>query len=144
MANYNAEIRTNYFKIKNTDDFSQFINNIDAESDIEIFDHTDENGNKLVGFGVDGMIGGYGEDRDEDGYIIVNEETSVARELQKLIADDDAAIIFETGYEKLNYVTGFAEVITNNKIEYLSLNDLAIEKAKIMLNNPDWQTTTEY
>lgn len=64
--------------------------------------------------------------------------------LQKLLPDGEAMIFMESGEEKLRYVTGYATVVTNKGIEYLSLTDLALKTAREMLGDPDFDTRMEY
>ena len=64
--------------------------------------------------------------------------------LSEHVAEDDAVLIFESGHEKMRYVTGNATVITKSGIEYINMIDLAIEKAQLSLGNSEWTTQTDY
>ena len=65
-------------------------------------------------------------------------------ELQKHIAPEDAVILMESGHEKLRYVTGFATVITSGGIETISIDELAISKAREMLKNIEYSPKMDY
>lgn len=69
--------------------------------------------------------------------------TSFYKELQTILPDDDAMILLESGYEKLRYVTGFATIVTNKKITFLDLSDLAVKTAGKMLGI-DFKTEMDY
>lgn len=65
-------------------------------------------------------------------------------ELQKHIAPEDAVILMQSGHEKLRYVTGFATVITSGGIETISIDELAISKAREMLKNIEYSPKMDY
>lgn len=114
MANYESVTRSNYFHVK------------------------DEDGNTLHAFGCDGSIYGVpngAEDNDFDLFL---------SELQKHIAPEDAVILMQSGHEKLRYVTGFATVITSGGIETISIDELAISKAREMLKNIEYSPKMDY
>lgn len=138
MANYCCTIRTNYFKVKNEEQFRAIIEKTEGEGDIEVWEVKDSDGNKRFGFGLYGSIFGlteYGHENDYDNFI---------QALQYCVADDDAILIFESGNEKLRYVVGIATVITSNKVEYLDMEHIACRKAAELLNNGKWETQCSY
>lgn len=147
MANYVSRARTNYFDVNNRKAFNEFIERIITEGTVKIYEPKDKKPtDHRVGFGVvSGIIGFYDGPLDvSEADREASETTTVEDELQKLIADDDAAIIFESGYEGMRYLTGYATVITKNDIRCLSIEDLAIEQAQLLLKNPDWQTKSNF
>ena len=133
MANYNCTIRTNYFHVKDEEKFDELMNRVAAE-DLKVFHE-----NEMVGFGSYGSILGIAveEDGEEDYDAFVDE-------LQKLVVDDEAILIMEAGYEKLRYVTGSVLVITSKGTEYRSIENIGIELAQKMLNNPGYHPQTSY
>lgn len=65
------------------------------------------------------------------------------RELQKILPDDEAMILMESGNEKLRYVTGFVTVVTNKDIKFTNMVDIALETARAMLGT-DFTTQMDY
>lgn len=163
MANYECVLRSNYFHVKDEESFRAFMNTVSGE-DIHLWEEKDErDGSTLFGFGCYGSIYGVSaeeveededvedEEDDEDIEYEENEDedeenpyTLFLKGLQEHIADNDAVIICEAGNEKLRYVTGFATVITSDGIETISIDELAISKAREMLNNKDFNTKMDY
>lgn len=139
MANYCCATRTNYFKVKNEKKFLDFMNNVQgSEDNIQIW--TKElNGIKYFAFGCYGGIAGWNDTDDED-YDWDNAYDFFVDGLGRLVADDDAIIIFESGNEKLRYLRGDAMIITNTGTVYVNINDVATRKASELLANPKWST----
>lgn len=54
-------------------------------------------------------------------------------ELQKILPDDDAVILMESGNENLRYVTGTATIITSKDVRFLDMSHIAIKTASEML-----------
>ena len=115
MANYYGVTRTNYFAVKNEEEFRKDLANLPVEL-IE----AKEEGKKVFGF-LDADSNG-GGDIDT----IWNEETEESEEVdwqaffQKHLADDWVAIIVSSGAEKHRYINGYA-VAYNNKGESRSV-----------------------
>lgn len=142
MANYYATTRTNYFRVKDEEKFRDVINRAETSEDaIEIWEQTDDDGSKLFGFGLFGSILGYPTDEEcEYAYDL----EKFATDLSECIANDDAILIFESGHEKLRYVTGIATVITRTSIEYLDIRNLALTSVRELLKRPEWTTRCDY
>lgn len=143
MANYECTVRTNYFHVKDEEAFRKLMEGIVSEYGIELFEKNDPEGEKLFGFGLYGSLYGICKDSEEDDDEY-DEEEVLYQKLQSCVAEDDAVIILTAGNENLRYVTGDAVCITHDKIEYLDLTLLAMEKAAEMLNNPLYSTVCEY
>ena len=143
MANYECTVRTNYFHVKDEEAFRKLMEGIVSEYGIELFEKNDPEGEKLFGFGSYGSLYGICKDSEEDDDEY-DEEEVLYQKLQSCVAKDDAVIILTAGNENLRYVTGDAVCITHDKIEYLDLTLLAMEKAAEMLNNPLYSTVCEY
>jgi hypothetical protein len=115
MANYYGVTRSNYFAVKNEEEFRAEIANLPVEL-IE----AKEEGKKVFGF-IDSDADG-GGDIDT----IWNEETDESEEVdwqaffQKHLADDWVAIIVASGAEKYRYINGYA-IAYNNKGETRSV-----------------------
>lgn len=68
---------------------------------------------------------------------------SFYEELQKILPDDEAMILVESGHEKLRYVTGFATIVTNKEIRFLNVSDIAVKTAGEMLGKK-FETQMDY
>ena len=136
MANYCCAVRTNYFRVKDAEAFKKFMEGVyNAESGtISVWEKKCED-NTLFAFGCFGSICGIKESDEYDDFI---------DGLQKYVAEDDAIIIWESGNEKLCYLTGTAEIITTGSYECIDIRSLAISKAAELLKNPDWETDDAY
>jgi len=142
MADYYGFTRTNYFSVTDEKAFRKVIEDSYCSSgDIEIFENN-ESGSIKFGFGCYGEICGVREvledDCDEGDY------DAFVSALQSVLAEGDAIIIREVGYEKLRYLIGRSHVITKSDSRYVHLQDRALAESQIMLNNPEYQTKMDY
>lgn len=147
MANYCCAVRTNYFRVKDEDKFTEFMNNVVAECEVnvwrkELLDQT------YFGFGCYGQINGVRvQDDDPNNADPEDEEISYDAfidDLQDLVEDGDAIIIFESGNENLRYVVGEALVITATDYQFINLDDVAVEAAGKLLGRHDYATVCSY
>ncbi len=147
MANYTCSTRTNYFHVKEPEQFQAFMARVyGTEDHVELWEAPDADGNPTYAFGTEGSIGGLqplDSEQAEDAYDDADYDAFI-HGLQELIADDDAVIIQESGGEKLRYLVGSALIITKNQCEHLDILDVAVAKARQMLGNPEWGTRTDY
>ena len=118
MANYYASCRTNYFKVK---DSAKFLKAMEQVNDIEVINKVD-NIFCLLGNSPDG--GGWP-------HWVFDEETGEEREfdLPEAVAwhlePESVAVFKEVGYEKLRYLTGYAEAINSKgEIRIISIDDI--------------------
>ena len=144
MASYTCAVRTNYFHVKDEEAFRAFAEKLCCnEGDIEVWEDKDKSGKTVFGFGcLSTFCGIHSDSADAE-----NPDEAYDRfveEIQKLIAEDDAVIIFEIGREKLNYLNGLAMVITTKEQKYLDISDYAVDQAREMLGNKDWETNSNY
>ena len=136
MANYYEMTRTNYFKITDSDKFKEICEEITSETGVE-FDVTEKDG-KLYGC------------ISSESIIMLNDEDETAdiesfyKKLQTVLEEDDAIIFTSIGHEKLSYLVGMITVITKDDIQYINLEDKAMELARTMLKNPEWNTVNSY
>lgn len=144
MANYYGNTRTNYFHVKDEEKFRELMKHVVSwDGDIKIWDdRKDENGKPVFAFGGYGTIVGYQEDIDDTDNDPDYDE--FINRLSECIAEDDAAIIFEIGNEKLRYLTAYAIVVTNTEAETIDLTTEAMGKGCELLKNPSWKTQCEY
>ena len=146
MANYTCKIRTNYFHVKDEEAFRALMARVyGEEAPIRVFEDTDEQGRPVFGFGCHGGIAGVKNAHcDEDDDVDDSAYDEFIDELKKLITEDDAIIIMESGHENLRYVQGLAHVITHDEERWLDIRKLAVQAAKDMLQNPDYTTKCDY
>lgn len=135
MANYNCVIRTNYFHVKNNTMFEDFMKTVYGEDEVFMFKKGD-----MYGFGCYGEIMGIRnpEDENEDEYD--SPYDAFIDGLQKHVTDNDAVIIMEFSNEKLRHISGTVGVITSKKVKYMDTTDLAMDIAKKLLNNKNYET----
>lgn len=167
MANYESFYRTNYFKVKDADQFKKFMALASSCSeDLTVYENDNHDGTY--------MICGYGEpsfyaenirecfdtvpqeikDKEptpeefekflKDNNIEDSEDDIFFDVLQALIAEDDAVIYKEAGHEKMRYIGVCVGVITTNKIAWVHVDDELMGMARNMLQNPEWNTKLEY
>ena len=118
MANWYGTTRSNYFKVKDDDAFSTFMEDWD-EMNIELT--TD--GWLLTGGDDNGGLQEWREDDDGKEYYFL-------KDFSRHLADGEIAIIMSAGAEKLRYVTGRSIAITNaNKPIVIDIDDI-YKKAK--------------
>ena len=124
MANYEATVRSNYFHVTDEEKFHQIFEQIQKKNfEIELFTGSDH----TYGFGSYSDI-----DMDD------------IFELQDIIPDDDCIIVMGSGHEKLKYVDGIGYVITKERIESLSIMSWVQQKAKELMQDPDYTTQIDY
>jgi hypothetical protein len=112
-----------------------------TDDGLEIFEEEFADGKKF-GFGCCGVIQGtkqlHEDDDSEEDY------DEFIKSLQEIVADGDAIILTEVGYEKLRYLVGKSEIITKTGYKVVSLRDKTLNEAKLLLGNPDFDTQMEY
>lgn len=138
MANYCGMTRTNYFKIKDEAKFRKICEGLCGEDNIDV-EVTEKDG-QLYGF-----IGSYSSidycvDEEDCDY----DWDSFVKQIQEVIADDDAMLMTEIGNEKLRYLVGICTIITSKEVRYVDLETTSFQEAKQMLNNEHWTTKNVY
>ena len=139
MSNYYGVIRTNYFHVKDEEQFRALMAKTAGDEDgIELWDDViDVEDKQMFGFGVYGGISGIQNDDDE------YDDESYDRfidGLMECVAENDAILIFEAGHEKLRYVGGGVTIITAKGVEYINLEDNARTIVRELLGNEKWDT----
>lgn len=124
MADYEATTRSNYFHVTDEKKFHQIFEQIKKKNfGIELFTGSDHT-----------YVFGCYSDVDMDDIF----------ELQDIIPDDDCIIVMESGHENLRYVDGIGYVITKERIESLSIMSWVQQKAKELMQDPDYTTQIDY
>ena len=139
MANYEEISRTNYFRVTDEERYQELFNHLTSEGKIYDFTRTDKDGIIWHAFGGFYCIHYKVDENDE-----WEDRDEFFSEIQEILPDDEALIFMSAGYEKLKYVTGFSVIVTNKDIQYVDIISDAIIKARVMLNNPKWNTETDY
>lgn len=138
MANYNSCARTNYFRVTDEEKYKKLFEGLTAEDRVEDFTET-RDGVIWHGFGSYSCIFWTSGEEDEE-----CTRDDFYTQLQEILPEDEAFIYLENGYEKLRYLTGFAEIVTKHDIRYVSVDDMALAEARNMLGNPDFTTQLDY
>lgn len=141
MANYIGVSRTNYFRVTDEARYAELFADLSAEDVVQDFTYT-KDGVTYHGFGAFASID-YVSERDEDGEAEEWDFEVFLAELQKILPDDEAFMYFESGYEKLRYVSGFTIVVTAREIRSMALDTWAKAAAKELLGE-GFNTVTEY
>lgn len=131
MGNYYATARSNYFKVKDDDEFKRFItgrwgNSIsfwekkDKKGEVSYAVYSDESG---------GWPSGVWNDEESD-----FDQADFFKEIAKHLRDGQVAIFMETGAEKMRYLIGYSLAI-NNKLEVKIIDiENIYEEASILGN----------
>lgn len=136
MANYYANVRTNYFRVTDEEKYQKLFNRLGSEYQIEDFSEV-KDGVMYHGFGAYGTIDFYDENDLEIDFDIF------LKEMQEILPDNEAFIYFETGNEKLKYLVGSCIIVTNKEIVSENIDDWAIKKSKELLGD-DFVTQINY
>ena len=143
MANYECVTRSNYFHVKDPDAFRKFMDRV--YGGVDLWEEKDAAGQIVFGFGAYGGISGIAPpDSEADDEQYDDSYDSFVSGLQDHIAENDAVIILEAGYEKMRYVVGSAIIVTHDAIEYLDISSWAVKRGAELLKNPDWVTKCDY
>lgn len=141
MANYCGYIRTNYFRVNDEKRFRQIIADCSAQDDIDIFEKDGES--NLFGFGLYGCIYGLRPEGQEDSEL--DEDIDLFfQALQEVLADGEAILFTEVGYEKLRYLIAYTVIVTKTAIETVDLRSEAFKKAGELLGVERYDTEDQY
>jgi hypothetical protein len=141
MANYYSKCRSNYFAVTDLAKFKDIMSHLVGEGEIAFYEHGTDKGKYM--FYCDCNLVGYIDDPDDDdGYDDASYRMIEA--FQKILPDDEAIILIESGSEKMRYIHCMATIITNSEVKYVNLSDVALAKAREMLGNPNFTTEMDY
>lgn len=141
MANYYSTSRSNYFAVTDEEKFKDIMSRV--TNDISFWDVRYDDGTVKFAFGGYDTISDFWYN-DEDGECCDGSEDEFFEELGAILPDGEACIYMFAGSEKLRYVDGGAFVVTNSGYEYVSLNEMALSKAREILRDPEWTTKSSY
>jgi len=150
MSHYTVRTRTNYFSVTDEKKFRAIISSCDATDEIEIFDERQADGSIKYGFLCAGRINGLPDTEnatDEDGEpnddIDCNYD-AFCEALQEILPENDAIFITEVGFEGMRCLVGDCSIITRDAYKVITLKNKAMETARKMLNNPEYETKMDY
>lgn len=112
MADYIPTMRSNYFRVKDPEEFKKMCNKFGLEVIQKSYDD-------IQHYGFLGYYGipDYNTDKDE--------EIVFVDILSEHLLDDSVAIIQEIGYEKMRYLCGYAVAINSKgDLEEVSIDDI--------------------
>ena len=143
MANYIGATRTNYFRVKDESLWKPWIERLQGEDYVDDFTKTLDDETTVHGFGCYGSVNleGWDEYWNEDDEA---EPFSPIGELQKILPDDDACIVYHCGWEKLRYVCGSVTVITATDVKYANIEQAGLDIARELLGNDKYRTESTY
>lgn len=129
MADYYASARSNYFRVKNKQEFIDWCVSLELGS---IFKTDEKTNDELCGFLVKSEFGSVPHCRIEGEEC---KDIDFLDELSTHLPDGEVAVVIEVGKEKMCYLSGFASAV-NSKGETLtvSLNEI-YERAKGLGDN---------
>ncbi len=143
MADFTGSTRTNYFRVKDEDAFRGIMVRALSDDEIEVWEEQDDKGNKTFAFGLFGSITGILPKGATDGDEGLNRDIFF-KELQAVVAEDDAVLFIEAGTEDLRFVNGWVTVITSDDMRFANLATSGKILAREMLGNLCWTTQNEY
>ena len=120
MKVQNTFLRTNFFKVNNREAFDNLIKRIDSEDNIEVFE--DSSDNTLVSICSYAAINAILTDGSNDE---IDYQTSLEREIQKILVDNSIAVITEIINYELSYVGGAITAISKDYIKTVPLSEIA-------------------
>ena len=126
MANYYSSARTNYFRVKDVDAFNAWVKEFEDNCGVEVVSKED-----TFAILFDGESGVPYFREVEGDY----DDLDFMDELSNHLADEEVAILHESGAEKLRYINGFA-IAVNNKGQrrVISLDDIYVHAKELGKN----------
>ena len=125
MANYYSSARTNYFRVKDVGAFNAWFKEFEEGGGAEL---VNEENTFAILFDQESGVPSSRQNGDDF------DEIDFMSELSEHLADDEVAILQESGAEKLRYIVGYAVAINNKgerrKISIDGIYDLAKELGK--------------
>lgn len=136
MANYYGKVRTNYFGVKDEKKFKELTSKLEAEDNILIEQNSEGKWSIASYSSIDYCLEVDNcEDYDLDAFF---------ESMKECIADGDAMIWTEIGNENLKYFVAYSTVVTSKEIVHVVLEKCALDIAKDLLSNDDFETQMDY
>lgn len=136
MANYYGMTRTNYFGVKDEEKFKELTSKLEAEDNILIEQNSEGKWSIASYSSIDYCLEVDNcEDYDLDAFF---------ESMKECIADGDAMIWTEIGNEKLRYFVAYSTVVTSEEIAHVVLEKCALDIARALVNNDNFETQMDY
>jgi hypothetical protein len=121
MANWQGAARTNYFRVKNEEEFKEWAGNL---PNIEI--EQNDKGFMLMSTCPDtGSFPSYRYDE------VAGDEEIDLTEIGQFLAEGQVAVFMEAGAEKLRYLTGWAMAVSwDGRVEHVDIDDIYAKAAE--------------
>lgn len=142
MANYNSCSRTNYFRVTDEAKYKKLFKKLTSDGEVEDLSKEENNGVLYHAFGAFGSVDYIIQSKDNDDYEY--DFDFFLKEIQKILPEKEAFIYMESGHEKLRYVVGFAIIVTKDKIETVNIQRDALDKAREMLGDIEFNSELSY
>lgn len=148
MANYYARVRTNYFDVTSYDAFQKVIESVEAGDEVEIItlgkrERDANKGKELYGFMCEAPVHGVKCKAPGEGDDVYYDMGPFYEALQEVVAPGHSVMITEIGWEKMCFLHASVVIITQKDIQHMSLADVAINKARLMLEDDSYDPFTE-
>lgn len=120
MADYYGTWRTNYFTVKNPEEFMHFINQVDG-MDLTVIDEG-ERGIMMHGSDIPSIV--QEKILAPDGSVMFEEDDDMdfTGTVQQYLADDSVMILMEAGHEKARYICGLAIAVAGGSEDCVVLH----------------------
>lgn len=138
MADYIGRLRTNYFRVKDETLYQRLISKLISDDRIDFYDEKKQ-GTLYHCFTASGTL----EWTDDSNGLRTLEIEPFYRGMQHVIADEDAFVLLEVGWEKFRYLYSGAVVVTQKQIKYLGMSDIINATCKELLGE-NFTTQLEY
>lgn len=135
MEKHNFVVRTNYFNVKDKKAFKEFMSNVYGKDKIHIFEKED-----TFAFGCCDIINGIKKSKNTGNVEFDFSYNEFINGLQKHVSDNDAIIIMQIAHKELIYVIGGVYVITSREIKFMDTTGMAVNIARELLNDENYNT----
>lgn len=139
MATYKAIFKTNHFCVTDAEMLKDLVSRIHCNAG-KVYLTKDAQKENVFCLHARGDILGIYPDENSPKDIVGPDFGLMVSELQKILPEGEALILFEFGTESLRYLVATATVITHNKVKQVDLLNNAFNTAREMLDDPTWET----
>lgn len=138
MATYKAITKTNHFHVTNAEKLKDIVSRMHCNSKVTLVE--DEQGQNTYAIWAHADIRGVYPDENSPSDIAGPDFGLMTAELQTILPEGEALVLFELGTESLRYLVATATIITRNEVKQIDLVDGAFNMAREILDNPMWET----
>ena len=138
MATYKAITKTNHFHVTDAEKLKDIVSRMHCNSKVTLVE--DEQGQNIYTIWAYSDIQGVYPDENSPSDIAGPDFGLLTAELQTILPEGEALILFELGTESLRYLTATATIVTRNEVKQIDLVNGAFNMARKILGNPMWET----